>query len=247
MPILRSYRATTFVLLSLLPEAAGFAAPRRQAPAGAPQVSLMEASPVLRAIDADHDHVITTVELANAPAALRSLDKNGDGKLTRDEAGAPMPARGGGRDGRGGRGEGGEAPQIPAPGPTADELLSLLMTFDKNKDGKLQKVEVPDRQAGIFERGDTNADSVLDTAELRQLTADQAAAPVAPPRAGRGRGGFGRFDPAAAALDKDTNGELSGDEIAGAADALKVLDKNQDGRITEDELVPSGEGRGAQA
>jgi hypothetical protein len=202
----------------------------------------MESSPILRAIDADHDHVITTVELQNAPAVLRTLDKNGDGKLTRDEAGAPLPARGG--RGR----EGGEPPQIPAPGPTADDLLSMLMSFDKNKDGKLQKAEVPERQAGLFERGDTNTDGVLDTAELRKLTADQAAAPVAPPRGGRGRGGFGRFDPAAAALDKDGNAEISEDEIAGAVDALEVLDKNHDGRITEDELVPAEgrEGRGVQ-
>jgi Ca2+-binding EF-hand superfamily protein len=246
MHIHPSYRVATLVLVGLLPENAASAA-RRQAPVAAPQMSLMEASPVLRAIDADHDHVITTAELGDAPAALRGLDKNGDGKLTRDEAGAPLPARGGGRGARGGEGERAEAPQIPAPGPTADELLSLLMTFDKNKDGKLQKSEIPERQAGILERGDTNTDGTLDAAELKKLTADQAAAPVAPPRGGRGRGGFGRFDPAAAALDKDTNGELSGEEIAGATDALKVLDKNQDGRITEDELVPSGEGRGVQA
>jgi hypothetical protein len=230
-------------IIGLLTEASGLTVGQQPPPPAAPQVSPMEASPVIRAIDADRDHVITTAELANAPAALRGLDKNGDGKLTRDEAGAPMPARGG----RGGEGGRGEPPQIPAPGPTADELLSLLMTFDKNNDGKLQKSEVPERQAGILERGDTNTDGVLDSAELRKLTADQAAAPVAPPRAGRGRGGFGRLNPAATAIDKDANGEISAEEIAGATEALKVLDKNQDGRITEDELVPSGEGRGAQA
>jgi hypothetical protein len=121
------------------------------------------------------------------------------------------------------------------------------LTFDTNSDGKLQKSEVPERQAGLFARGDANADNVLDGDELRTLTAAQAVAPVAPPRAGRGRGGFGRFDPAAAALDKDGNGEISAEEIAGATAALGALDKNNDGRITEDELAPSGEGRGAQA
>ena len=121
------------------------------------------------------------------------------------------------------------------------------MGFDKNNDGKLQKSEVPDRQAGIFDRGDANADGVLDADELRKLTADQAAAPVAPPRGGgRGRGGFGPFDPAAAALDKDGNGEISAEEIAGAPAALKILDKNSDGRITEDEVTPAVPGRGAE-
>jgi Ca2+-binding EF-hand superfamily protein len=246
----RIQRLATVSLLSLLAAVPGMRAERQEpaAPPQAPppQVSMMEASPVLRAIDADHDRIITTAELDKAPAALAQLDKDGDGTLTRAEAGAPLPQRGG-RGREGGR-EGGRAepPQIPAPGPTAEELLSALLTLDKNNDGKLQKSEVSERQAGLFERGDTNTDNVLDGAELRKLTADQAAAPVAPPRAGRGRGGFGRFDPAAAALDKDANGAISAEEIAGAPAALKVLDKNNDGRITEDELVPSGEGRGAQ-
>jgi Ca2+-binding EF-hand superfamily protein len=228
-----------FCLLALvagLPAQSG----QQPSPPAQPPVSMMEASPILRVLDVDHDHVITAAELANAPAMLRTLDKNGDGKLTRDEVGAPPPQRGRGREG-----EGDEPPQTPAPGPTADELFAVLMSYDANHDGRLQKSEVPQRLAGLFERGDANGDGLLDAAELKKVAADQAAAPVAPPPAGRGRGrgGFGRFDPAAAALDKDGNGEISADEIAGATAALKILDKNNDGRITEDELMPSGEGR----
>jgi Ca2+-binding EF-hand superfamily protein len=243
MQALSIRRFTTCALLSLMAGVGDVRAQQVPAGDGPAMVSLMEASPVLKAIDADHDHIITAAELAKAPAALLTLDKNGDGKLTRDEAGISMAAfRGRGREGE----RAGEPPQTPAPGPTADELLALLMTFDKNHDGKLQRSEIPERQAGLFERGDTNHDGVLDEAELRKLTADQAAAPVAPPRGGgRGRMGFPPFDPAAA-LDKDGNGEISADEIAGAAAALKALDKNGDGQITEDELRPSGEGRGAQ-
>jgi Ca2+-binding EF-hand superfamily protein len=238
-------RVAAITLLSLISRSTELAAQPPQSAEAPARISVMEASPVLKAIDADHDHIISAAELANAPAALLTLDKNGDGKLTRDEAGISMAAfrgRGGERGGE----RAGEPPQTPAPGPTADELLSMLMTLDKNHDGKLEKSEVPERQAGLFERGDTNHDGVLDEAELRKLTADQAAAPVAPSRGGgRGRGGFPPFDPAAV-LDKDGNGEISADEIAGAAAALKALDKNGDGQITEDELRPSGEGRGAQ-
>jgi Ca2+-binding EF-hand superfamily protein len=235
MQNVRTQRITSVVLLSLWPGVGALAAQAPQPPPGPPPArSIMQASPILEAIDADHDRVITAIELGNAPAALRGLDKNGDGKLTPDEAGMQMPGRGG-PGGPGGRG--GEPPQTPAPGPTADELLSILMTFDKNKDGKLQKAEVPDRQAGLFERGDTNTDGVLDADELRKVTADQAAAPVAPPRA-RGRRGFARFDLAATALDTDSNGEIVEEEIAAATAALKVLDKNTDGRITEDEVSP---------
>jgi hypothetical protein len=78
---------------------------------------------------------------------------------------------------------------------------------------------------------------VLDAAELRKLTADQAAAPPAPPAPrGPGRGGFGGIDLASRALDADRNGEISAEEIANAATTLKPLDKNNDGIITEDEV-----------
>ena len=42
-------------------------------------------NPVIAALDANHDGEIDASEINNAPAALRKLDKNGDGKLTRDE------------------------------------------------------------------------------------------------------------------------------------------------------------------
>ena len=48
------------------------------------------AIPVLAALDADHDRVISAAEIANAAAALRSLDKNHDGKLTAEECGGPV-------------------------------------------------------------------------------------------------------------------------------------------------------------
>ncbi|MEO7891964.1 MAG: hypothetical protein ABIW19_18360 [Vicinamibacterales bacterium] len=267
---------TSAAVFGLLCSAPAYAqappAPSAQAP-GAPAVSMMQASPVLNAVDVNHDSRIDTAELANAPARLKTLDKNADGKLTRDEVALPPGfGRGpggpggpggfggrGGRDGEGrGRGEGGRGGgevvpgerdfAVPLSGPTADELLATLMAWDKNKDGKLTKDEVPERQQGIFDRGDTDKNSVLDAAELRKLTADQAAAPPAPPAPrGGGRGGFGG-DAATAALDADRNGEISADEMANAATTLKTLDKNGDGVITEDEVRPApGGGRGPGA
>jgi hypothetical protein len=53
--------------------------------------------PIIAALDANHDGVIDESEIANAPAALRTLDKNGDGKLTMDELMPPPPPRGEGR------------------------------------------------------------------------------------------------------------------------------------------------------
>jgi len=48
--------------------------------------------PIVTAIDANHDRVIDADEVANASAALKTLDKNGDGKLTADEIFPARPA-----------------------------------------------------------------------------------------------------------------------------------------------------------
>ncbi|HXT12286.1 MAG TPA: EF-hand domain-containing protein [Candidatus Angelobacter sp.] len=64
-------------------------------------------SPLMHALDANHDGVIDADEIANASAALKTLDKNGDGKLTQDELRPPRPPRGEGRP----PGSDGDAPQ----------------------------------------------------------------------------------------------------------------------------------------
>jgi hypothetical protein len=48
-------------------------------------------SPLMQALDVNHDGVIDADEIANAPAELKTLDKNGDGKLTQDELRPPLP------------------------------------------------------------------------------------------------------------------------------------------------------------
>jgi hypothetical protein len=78
--------------------------------------------PIIAALDANHDGVIDEQEIANASAALKKLDKNGDGKLTMDELRPPRPEGGGpgapgGQGFRGPRGEQqggqGQRPQRP--------------------------------------------------------------------------------------------------------------------------------------
>jgi hypothetical protein len=50
--------------------------------------------PLIHALDANHDGVIDAGEIANASAALATLDKNGDGQLTMDELLPPPPPGG---------------------------------------------------------------------------------------------------------------------------------------------------------
>ena len=54
---------------------------------------------VIAMLDANHDGVISAAEIANAPAVLKALDKNGDGQLTLEELMGPRPPRPGGPPG----------------------------------------------------------------------------------------------------------------------------------------------------
>ena len=68
---------------------------------------------------------------------------------------------------------------------------------------------------------------------------------MAQPRGGRRRSGPPTH-PVMTALDADRNGEISAAEIAAAADALKKIDKNKDGKLGRDEVRPvfrGGSGR----
>ena len=117
------------------------------------------------------------------------------------------------------------------------------MAFDKNKDGKLQKDEVPERMQGLFTRGDANKDGVLTQAEIRGMSQMQAA-PQGGGGRGEGRGGM-RMEPVTAALDADHDGTISADEIRNSTAALKALDRNGDGQLAGDEIRPNfGRGRG---
>ncbi len=57
----------------------------RRGPGGGGRGDMMRAFPLLVALDADGDRVISATEIANATTALRSLDKDGDGRLGMEE------------------------------------------------------------------------------------------------------------------------------------------------------------------
>jgi hypothetical protein len=85
----------------------GPGAPTNAPPAGRHHPPL---PPIVAALDANHDGIIDATEIANASQALKTLDKNGDGQLTRDELRPPPPPPGEGPEGAGG------PPDGPPPG-----------------------------------------------------------------------------------------------------------------------------------
>ena len=78
--------------------------------------------PLVQALDANHDGIIDANEIANASAELKTLDKNGDGQLTRDEYMGFPPDHGPGDsgDGPGDNDEGGP-PDDAMPGPSSNQ------------------------------------------------------------------------------------------------------------------------------
>ena len=74
--------------------------------------------PLVTALDTNHDGVIDSNEIANASAALKTLDKKGDRRLTPDEYIGPPPSNAGGP---GDNNAGGPDDNGNPPGPPPDE------------------------------------------------------------------------------------------------------------------------------
>jgi EF-hand domain pair/EF hand len=119
----------------------------------------MRMNPVMKALDKDGNGELSAAEIAGAAAALKTLDKNKDGKLTEDELRPPMPMGG----------FGGERGGMMGGPPDPSQLVNMLMANDKNRDGKLSKAELPERMQGIMARADTNKDGSLSKEELTKF------------------------------------------------------------------------------
>jgi Ca2+-binding protein (EF-Hand superfamily) len=137
--------------------------------------------PLIVALDADNDGELSASEIEAASKALLKLDKNSDGKLTREEL-FPGPPDGPPRD-RPGEGRPGDRPGQPQPDArrpgegrpglagrfNAEEYLARLKEADKNGDGQISKDEAPPMLKERFDRIDANGDGQLDQTELKQM------------------------------------------------------------------------------
>jgi hypothetical protein len=113
----------------------------------------MRMMPVMAALDADADGLISADEIANAAAALKSLDKNADGKLTEEELRPNFPGGpGAAPGGRGAPGAGRGAPEGGFGPPSPEAFADRMLQGDEDKDGKLSRDELA-KMAGQFGRG----------------------------------------------------------------------------------------------
>jgi Ca2+-binding EF-hand superfamily protein len=105
-------------------------------------------------LDANGDGVIDADEIANAPAALKKLDKNGDGQLTPDEY-MPQPP------------EGTNSLPPPPEGPDGKRPVPpIVAALDNNGDGIIDANEIANASASLLKL-DKNGDGKLTPNEYR--------------------------------------------------------------------------------
>lgn len=167
---------------------------------------------VLDILDADKDLIISPWEMLTAPAALRRLDTDHDGKLSPEECGLSLGAKS-------------TVPPSEITRFRRTYMLGnpVLAALDKNHDGQISAEEI-EQSASSLKRLDRNGDGSL-TAD--EVLPDQDAIKVATIMVGLDQDGDGRIS----RIERRSTNEQPQDELLDAAD------RNHDGIVTRRELA----------
>jgi hypothetical protein len=125
-----------------------------------------------------------------------------------------------------------------APAMTADAMVARLMSFDRNKDGKITAGELSERMRGLVARGDRGGDGALDAAEVRTLAVAPAPGQVKGFGAAAG-GGYSFGDEVGFSTRTHIQGAIDDLRLAAGpreqalAIATAFVDKHEKAAITE--------------
>jgi HlyD family secretion protein len=130
---------------------------------------------MLKAMDKDSDGKVSKEESPDRmKAGFDGYDTNSDGFLDKaelDKMVAGFKSRGSKKAAGGSKKSSGDkgGKKKASGGAAAFSGASLLRSMDKNSDGKVSKDEAPDRMKATFDASDTNSDGFLDEAELDKV------------------------------------------------------------------------------
>ncbi len=121
---------------------------------GGNRPSVMQTDSVLSTLDKDHNKEISADELAAAPTAFLTLDKNKDGKLSEDE----VTPGGGGSDGQ-------ASGQRRRRGPGIMRMMKALSALDADENGVIDEAEIKNAAVAL-RKLDENSDGKLTEDEV---------------------------------------------------------------------------------
>jgi hypothetical protein len=167
-------------------------------------------APLEHALDTDDDGIISASEIEHSPDSLAKLDKNNDGKLSREEL-APRPPEGA--------------------NPEGDRPRTRNTVSDKNLPPAPFPGQRPPRDGDAPKAGPRDGD-----APKPGVQGDAPKPGTGAPR--EGDQNRPKQPPLLNALDANHDGVISAAEIADAPNALATLDKNNDGQLGPREYQP---------
>jgi Ca2+-binding EF-hand superfamily protein len=181
---------------------------------------------LFKSLDKNGDGRLTADEVPDAQARfferlVRIADRNSDGQLSQEEFAAGLTAAD--------RPVANPEANRPGDGLGGQQMLDMLKRLDANGDGKVSKSEVPEgareRLQPVFDRAGT------DEIDLKQMAARMQQ--LQRPGAGED---IPRL-PILVALDADGDRRISADEFAKAAEKFRDLDRNGDGFLDAQEIM----------
>lgn len=188
-------------------------------------------TPAFRALDGDDSGDLSIEEIEAAAESLAALDADGDGRLSGAEL-RPRPARVGN----------------PADIPEG----ARIFTLPTDADGEVDMADLPPQLREFLAPADADGDGTASAADIIGLVSARSGEPGEEPGDPEGREGPAPegsgddrprvFGPLATALDTDQDGTVSEAELESAAQSLRLLDRNSDGRLSPDELGPDAGG-----